>query len=238
MKLFCLPYAGGSSVIYSSWKRHINRSIDIYPIELAGRGKRYNDLFYNTMDEAVEDIYTIIEDKIKEHEEYAFFGHSMGSILVYEVCHKIQKNNIKQPCHIFFSGHGAPHIKKECDQIYHLPDEEFKKEILNLGGTPKEIFENEELANFVLPILRTDFKIIGNYEYKHEDGKLKSNITVLNGKEDELNINEIASWRNHTLGDCKIHMFRGGHFFINDNVENICNIINTTMKQVEKITLL
>lgn len=56
MKLFCIPYAGGSEVIYYKWKRYLNSSIYLEPIELKGRGKRFNEDFYENLEEAVEDI--------------------------------------------------------------------------------------------------------------------------------------------------------------------------------------
>ncbi len=40
MILFCLPYAGGSEVIYYKWKKYLNPSIQLEAIELKGRGKR------------------------------------------------------------------------------------------------------------------------------------------------------------------------------------------------------
>ncbi|MCS4470409.1 thioesterase domain-containing protein [Clostridium botulinum] len=45
MILFCLPYAGGSEAIYHKWKKYLNPSIELSPIELKGRGKRYNEIF-------------------------------------------------------------------------------------------------------------------------------------------------------------------------------------------------
>ncbi|WP_435261622.1 thioesterase domain-containing protein [Tenacibaculum sp. nBUS_03] len=38
IKLFCLPYAGGSAKsIYSKWKESLDSAIELHPVELAGR---------------------------------------------------------------------------------------------------------------------------------------------------------------------------------------------------------
>lgn len=45
MTLFCLPYAGGSGTVYYRWSNYIAPSINLYPIELKGRGKRFKETF-------------------------------------------------------------------------------------------------------------------------------------------------------------------------------------------------
>ncbi|MBI5538973.1 MAG: thioesterase, partial [Bacteroidia bacterium] len=46
MKLFCFPYAGGSSVVFNNWKSYLRYDIELRAIELAGRGKRIMDAHY------------------------------------------------------------------------------------------------------------------------------------------------------------------------------------------------
>lgn len=227
IKLFCFPYAGGTSAIYAKWRRYISKNINLCPIELAGRGQRYEAPLYNTLNEVIEDVYSIIKNDIDDN--YAFFGHSMGCLVAYELAHKIRKLGKNSPYHIFFSGKSAPHSEKVSRNIYNLPDEEFKSEILSLGGTPKEILEQQELLDIFLPILRADFKVNDTYKYIEPDKKLDCNITVINGKEDDMSLSDIVGWKQHTSGDCKIYMMDGGHFYLNDKYEDIIKIINHTL---------
>lgn len=228
MKLFCLPYAGGSSVIYSTWKNYINSNIELCPIELSGRGKRFQEPLCNTIEEIVEDVYEQIKISVNE-DTYAIFGHSMGSIIAYELTHKLQDKNKNLPKHVFFSGHKAPNIIRDEEIIYNLPDEEFKNKLIELGGTPKEFFESKELCDMFMPIIRADFKAVENYNYNRSNEQLNINFSVLYGKKEEMTMNEILQWRNHTSGETKIYPFEGDHFFINDNAKNIVNIINHTL---------
>lgn len=228
IKLFCIPYAGGSSTIYSGWKRKLDSHIELRPIELAGRGRRYDEPFYESIEAAALDIYNYIKDEVTEA-PFAFYGHSMGSLLAFEVAHLQQERQGIIPRHIFFSGHRAPHMPRR-DKITHmLPEEEFKQEILKLGGTPKDLLEEEELLELFLPLLRADFRIVENYAYGWADSKLSCDITVMNGKEDQLTLSEITEWGVHTRKKCKFIMFEGGHFFIRGNSEEIIKIINYTL---------
>lgn len=228
MILFCLPYAGGSEAIYYKWKKYLDSSIKLNPIELKGRGRRYNEIFYETLDEAVEDILKNIKDKIV-NDEYAIYGHSMGSLLAYELYYKIHTENVKMPKHIFFSGYRAPSIPRKEKQIYLLPDEEFIKEVIELGGTPQEVVDNEELLQLFTPILRNDFKMLEKYLYKEKKEKIQCDVSILNGKEDDITLEELLAWKNHGDKGFKVYNFEGNHFFINTNVENITKVINTTL---------
>lgn len=228
MILFCLPYAGGSEVIYYKWKKYLNPLIHLKSIELKGRGKRYSEIFYETLDEAVEDILTNIKDKIAD-DDYAIYGHSMGSLLAYELYYKIKERNLKKPNHIFFSGYKAPSIIRGKENTYTLPDYDFMRKVIELGGTPEELINNKELLEVFLPVIRSDFKIFENYTYKERKDKIECDVSILNGKQDSINLKEILSWRDHVCKGFKVYNFEGNHFFINDNVENITNVINNTL---------
>lgn len=228
VKLFCLPYAGGSAIIYEKWRRAIHPSIELIPIEYSGRGKRFNESLYMDLDEVVDDIYNIIKNDIDDI-PYSFFGHSMGSLVSYELSHKIKKLNHRQPAHIFFSGRSAPNHKNREKELHKLNDEDFKEELFRLEGTPREILEHSELMDIYLPILRSDFKVVEKHVYKDNLDKLDCNFTILYGKDDSMTINEIADWQMHTNGKCNFIKFPGGHFFINDHSKEIVNIINNVM---------
>lgn len=227
MILFCLPYAGGSKNVYFPWKKCLDSSIRLVPIELKGRGSRFNEDFYESLDEAVNDIFDIIKDNLM-YEDYAIFGHSMGSLLAYELYYKITKENYKAPKHIFFSGHQAPEIISN-SKIHSLPDEVFISEIMKMGGTPKEVLENKPLLDLFLPVLRNDFKIIENYQYIEKSKKIQCGISVLNGNDDIIPANGLLSWKNHSINDFELINFNGGHFFIKDDFNNVLNYVNKTL---------
>lgn len=230
IRLFCFPYAGGSAVIYSKWKPLLDPSIELYPVELAGRGRRFKQPPYDSMQEAVRDVYVQIRDLIDPNKPYALFGHSMGSLIAYELYHYIRRFRHHLPVHMFFSGRKAPHIPKQGKIIYCLPDTEFKKEIFELGGTPREVFDDEELLNIFLPILRADYKIAETYCHLPPNSLIHCDISVLHGIRDDVNVSEMNAWSEHTQKSCKLHLFDGGHFFIHSEMEKVVSIVNETLK--------
>ena len=234
MKLFCFPYAGGSAAIFNQWKKYTGHNVEIRAIELAGRGKRIHEAHYNDFNEVIEDVFSLIVDEVKNGNDYVFFGHSMGAKIAYELTQEILVRGLPGPEHIFFSGRGAPYVLGDDEKEYHkLPDEEFKEEVLKLGGTPKEFFEHPELLEVFLPLLKSDFKMAARELNGEEISPLPCDITVLLGKDEELTPEQIDSWKNYTSGDCTIHYFNGGHFFINEKVEEVVGKINNMIKLIK-----
>ena len=185
INLFCFPYAGGSSSIYSKLKHFADKNIKVTPVELAGRGQRISEPLNKNMAEVINDVYDKISTSVGE-QPFVLFGHSMGSSIVLELAQKILKNKKVEPLHLFISGRCPPILYKNCKKTYDLPDEAFIHEVYELGGTPKEVFENRELRNIFLPILRSDYKLIEEYNYIEKDEKLSCDITVFDGKEDKM----------------------------------------------------
>lgn len=232
VRIFCFPYAGGSAAIYGKWKKYLDKSIELVPVELAGRGRRISESFYDSMSQAVDDIYNIINPLIKQG-DYAFYGHSMGTIIAFELCRKIMDKGDRQPLHLFVSGRYPPDLKEESKFLSRLPDDEFFKEIFKLGGTSVGIIENKELRDIFVPILKADYRIIEEYRCINSNKKFDYDITAFTGKADsEVTYSEIEEWKKHTTGQNLVYEFEGNHFFINDKIIEITEIINSTIKSV------
>ncbi|GKX31895.1 thioesterase [Vallitalea longa] len=227
MILFSIPYAGGSATIYYKWKQYLHSSIELKPVELKGRGKRFDEELYYTFDEAVNDILFNIKDMISDSScDYAIYGHSMGSILAYELYYRICEMEIKKPRHLFFSGYQAPDIVEKKEDIHGLADDEFIEKLIEMGGMEEEVISNKELISTYLPIIRNDFKIIEAYKYKEKKEKIGCDISILYGKEDDITLEELLQWKNHSTGKFRMYDFDGDHFFINNHIEDITTIIN------------
>lgn len=231
VKLFCFPYAGGAAASYSRWRQYLDRDVDFRPIELAARGRRMREANYRNIDEAVVDVFNIIRKDLVSG-PYVLYGHSMGTMISFELAYKIRDNQLPMPQHIILSGRAAPHVPREGKRRLHdLPDDQFKKQMLEMGGTPKEFFEHPELLEVFLPLLKGDFTLTETYTHPPKNKPLDVDFTILSGKKDEDTPEELEEWRIHTSGRCDIHHFEGDHFFIHDEIEKVMGIINTVLKR-------
>jgi len=234
LKLFCFPYAGGSAMVFKIWQDYLKPAIELIPVELAGRGRRIYEPLYRNLQEALEDTFNILKPQLTGL-PYALYGHSLGGLIAYELYFKLKEQGLPEPVHMFVSGRGAPHVPRDPDRtIYHkLPDNEFRKEILELGGTPKEFFDHPELLEILLPMLKNDFRIAETYQYqeRHKNGikPLECDLTVFIGKDEEVTAEHMFGWHLHTKSLCSVHYFEGEHFFIHDHTERMVTIINNTL---------
>ena len=214
---------------YMSWKRYLDSRIDLKPIELSGRGRRFNDPLYCSADEAVKDIFDKITDEL-DGTPYAVFGHSMGTVLTYELIRKIIGQMKQEPTHVFFSGRYPPYVEVEKESIHMLPEKEFIEEINKFGGTNQELFDSKELLELFLPVLRSDYKVVEMYKHNGSILKLNCDITVLNGKYDSyINMKDVRRWQECTNKTCTFYEFEEGHFFINKYKEDVIDIINKAL---------
>lgn len=230
IKLFCLPYAGGSAqTIYTKWNDHLDSNIELRPIELTGRGARIAESLYLNIEEAIDDVLEQIRDEIINY-DYAIFGHSMGSMLTYKVLQRIDNLKLPPPIHSFFSGRRAPHCPSRKTVPYSKMNElELEKEMIELGGTPPEFFEYPELKNIFMPIIKSDFKIADSLVEKFEIVPFNYDISVFIGKEENVTREEANEWIQHTNKNCSIEYFDGGHFFLLDQMQAVIESINNCL---------
>jgi surfactin synthase thioesterase subunit len=222
-KLICIPYAGGSAAIFNKWKKKLPSKIEVLPIELAGRGTRIDEPPYESFQQALDDMH----DKLNsmELDQYSIFGHSMGAIISFALLSNLRNTGKNLPNHVFLSGMQPPNSEKNLRKKYHeLSDQKFKNKIWELGGTPKEFFQEPELLEIFLPLLRSDFKIasqdLSNYSIKN----LKTKIHVFNG-EQEIEKENLEMWKVFSK-NISISIFQGGHFFINEYTTEVLDRIN------------
>ncbi|OUL18949.1 putative thioesterase [Nostoc sp. T09] len=215
LRLFCFPYAGGSSLIFRSWPDSLPTSVEVCTVELPGRGRQMKLQPYNKIEPLVDAIASVIHPYLDI--PFAFFGHSMGGLVSFELARLLRKKYGTLPVHLFISGRRAPQIPDLEPPIHNLPELAFIEELRQLKGTPPAVLENAELMQLFLPILRADFAVLETYIYTSEP-PLECPITVFGGLQDsEVGCDELQAWQEQTKADFNLHMFPGDHFFLHSS---------------------
>ena len=212
LRLFCFPYAGGSSFIFRTWSNYLPASVEVCAIELPGRGRQMQLAPFHKMEPLVDAIASAIYPYLDK--PFAFLGHSMGGLVSFEVARFLHKQYDIHPVHLFISGRRPPHIPDLHPPIHNLPEPAFIEELRHLNGTPSTVLENAELMQLFLPILRADFAVLETYIYTPEL-PLECPLTVFGGLQDsEVSCDELQAWREQTKADFNLHIFPGDHFFM------------------------
>ncbi|MDH6351834.1 MULTISPECIES: thioesterase II family protein [Brevibacillus] len=240
MKLFCFPYAGGLPGIYYSWKSRLPPTfLEIDAFEVRPHIPQPNrDVFLPTsFYELLEDVCDRITPALAET-PFAFFGHSMGGLVAFELTRKLMQKGALLPQHLFLSASRAPHAYGKLAKTYNLPHDEFVEALRKLGGTPDDVLENQELLELFLPILRADFQAVQTYEMNPDlPRQVPVNMTVLYGTEDTIALEDIWAWRDYCQGACQFFPVSGGHFFIHHQTSSILEIIQNVLKEEKTVAI-
>jgi medium-chain acyl-[acyl-carrier-protein] hydrolase len=222
MRLFCFPYAGGSETAFRTWQKNLPDTVEVLPIQLPGRGARIKEPPLTRLAPMVQ---AISQSLLPEMElPFAFFGHSMGGLIAFELARQLRREGGPLPAHLFISAKSCP---KQVDDPYtaEISDEELIETLRTYEGTPKEVLENAELMRLLLPVIRADMELCDTYVCDPEP-PLPCPITAFGGLQDQKSGRErLEGWQNYTSGRFTLRMFPGGHFFLQTCEQTILETI-------------
>jgi len=215
LRLFCFPYAGGGALIYREWADDMPSDIEVCPVQLPGRERRLREKSFTHIEPMIEALVPALTPYFDM--PFAFFGHSMGATVGFELAGRLEKDGLPTPQHMVASARRGPQLPPEDDkQYYTLPDDEFKERLREIQGTPEQVLENEELMDLMLPLLRADFELIDTYR-PTTTPPLSCPITAMGGLgDDEVPREELEAWGEMTRRRFRLRMFPGDHFFLHE----------------------
>ena len=212
LKMFCFPYAGGTASVYRNWAGVLPPKVQVIPVEFPGRGARFWESPIVSMPSLIEALAEAIIPLLDK--PFAFFGHSMGAVIAFELARRLHREYDRRPQALFPSGRRAPQIPDTGPITYDLPKNEFVEELRRIGGTPKEVLEHVELLEIMIPLLRADFQLIQTYEYIPGD-PLRCPIIAYGGLDDDEETRDLLwEWKEQTGFRFKLQMMEGDHFFL------------------------
>ncbi|MEW2195233.1 thioesterase II family protein [Streptomyces microflavus] len=227
MKLLCLPHAGGTASRYYRWTSLVPPHIDIVPLELDGRGDRMDRGFYASFAQAVDDLTRRAVAALEPGDPFAIFGHSMGAYIALELERRLESLGFRAD-RLFLSGRGTPAYHHVLSRpARELSDQELIAGLDAYGGLPEAVARHELMLTLFLPIIRADFHLL-------EDGAksidervpVRSPLVILNGKDDaSAQQAPPGVWEALSASGVEFHSYAGGHFFIDDNLSSIIQLI-------------
>ncbi|MBW8683028.1 thioesterase II family protein [Chitinophaga rhizophila] len=212
MHIIMLPFAGGNKHSYQAITGNVP---NIHTLEYPGRGTRIREPLPVTLDLLVEDVLQQLKKTIDIHSKYMLYGHSMGALIAYLLCRKIKTLGLPMPQKLVVSGRKSPHIKRK-RFLSQLHDADFIQEVTGMGGIPDEVLQYPELMEFIIPILKGDFRVYESYQYIPGE-KLSVPIDVFYGSEEGIREEDIVGWKEESLQPVHIREMKGNHFFILDH---------------------
>lgn len=228
VRLLCFHHAGGSAASFRRWPELAPSWLGVHAIELPGRRARVSESprrDFHTLVHELSDVLAPLCDR-----PLALFGHSLGAIIAYEIARVWSVRFAKMQLALFVSGRVAPHQPPRGRQRHTLPDDELFSELGNLGGTPVEVLKHPELRPLLVEPLRADFQLDELYTPAGIT-TLRADVTAYAGSDDpEAPSSEMEPWRGATSGSFRLHVFQGGHFFIDGHAARVVADISESLE--------
>ncbi|SFL29602.1 acetyl-CoA carboxylase, carboxyl transferase, alpha subunit [Lachnospiraceae bacterium KH1T2] len=172
----------------------------------------------NKVQEAVEEMKLLSKDLIEEGiidkiipEMEQLTRESMEDYLdVYPKC-------------FYSSGAAAPCSK--CEDLSEVVNNkgEFYTLLTNYGGIDFSLFSNEDFLEVFLPTIKVDLILVSKYTDRYIR-KIKCLIVLMEGEEDKC---DISQWDIYAGSKINIVYFKGNHFFIEENINEIVKMLES-----------
>jgi len=214
LRLFCFPYAGGGSSIFHAWSRGLPPEIQVCTVQLPGRENRLLEPPFCRITPLVEKLAAVLMPHMDI--PFAFFGHSMGALIGFELARELRRLNRPGPGLLAVSAYRAPQLPLLSPPIHQLSEPEFLKQLsLRYDAIPSAIAEDRELMKLFASVLKADLAVIETYVYSRDE-PLACPISAFGGLTDrQVPREDLSAWRSQTQDSFKVRMVPGHHFFLN-----------------------
>ena len=146
---------------------------------------------------------------------FAFFGHSMGTLVAFELARHLRRQSGVEPTRLFVSAGRAPQTAARGRLMHTLPEEELLDALRRLSGIPQAVLEDKDIMRIMLPVLRADLAVYETYVYLPER-PLACSISSYGGLSDQrVSRDDLEAWRSQTSASFSLTMLAGDHFFLN-----------------------
>ena len=188
-------------------------NVEVCPVQFPGRGTRLKEPSFTRLSPLVEALAEALVPLLDK--PFAFFGHSLGALVGFELARQLRRQSGIQPVRLFVSADRAPQIPSRYGPIHALPEADFLVELGRLNGIPEKVLEDAELMQIMLPIIRADVAVYETYAYASEP-PLDCPISGFGGLQDQrVSRADLEAWREQTSAFFSLRMFPGDHFYLN-----------------------
>lgn len=221
VRLVCFPHAGGGASYFRPLAMTLSPTVEVLAVQYPGRQDRVSEPGIDDFAELADRTTAALRSTVDR--PVALFGHSMGSLLAFEVAKRLEADGVA-PLALFASakrppGHPDPELP------HSATDEELIAEIAALDGTEARLLDDEDMREMFLPALRADYQALASY--RPEPGhRLACPVVAMTGDDDSrVSVDEAALWASHTTGEFDLHVFPGGHFYLTGQWDGVGEVL-------------
>jgi len=221
LRLFCFPFGGGAASAFRLWQSKLPPSLEVWPVQFPGRESRADEPSAEDWRRLVEEMAEAIRPWLDR--PFAFYGHSMGGMLAYELTRQLRRMGAPLPQRLVVAAVLPLHTIPESflGHVEEMPDANFLQTMTERYGSPMGVFVDPQARERALRALRADVRLVNRYLHVSEP-PLEVPFSTYSGRQDaEVPPEKMERWRELVTGDFRARSFEGGHFFLFNSREAV-----------------
>ena len=222
VRLFCLPFAGGTSALYRSWAARLPDWVATVPVELPGRGALSSEAPHERLSSLVEALQAEVGPELSA--PCALFGHGMGALIAFEWIRSARRVGAAAPIVLIVSGCPPPrrvhaHVQETLAQYKaSLIDATAPRDVDGLGA---EDAPSAEEAPPGASVLDADQALLRGYRYLWER-PLTQPLFVFGGRDDgTLPEDLLRGWADETHSTFHLRTLPGDHLYLRTRPDDL-----------------
>ncbi|MER5544796.1 alpha/beta fold hydrolase [Streptomyces sp. NPDC002589] len=231
LRLVCCPHAGASASAYAALARELPEDIEVLAVEYPKRRAQSDRGGFTTIEELADLVSAALAPW--SGRPLAVYGHSMGSVVAFEVTRRLEAGG-SNVARLFVSGRRSP--SDGLGDGLPANDEEIIAELTTLGGLPPKLLEKPKFLRPILTVIRHDYRSNSSY-LAPPDAVVRTPVTFQLADSDYY-VDPAAAegWRRHTIGDFRVVHVHGGHFFLNERLPQVVEVITADLREAPTTT--
>jgi surfactin synthase thioesterase subunit len=217
-RLYIFPHTGGSADFYVPFARAFTGGTRCVAVQYPGKRAGKDLSQYTSIPDLADRLCAMLKPGEAGPGPVAFFGHSMGALLAFEVALRFEQagNPIAA---LFVSASAAPGLWPRRAELAGS-DQQLLSLISDVTGVNPEFLNNDQFAATLLPTLR-GLKAVSAYD-REPEAVVSCPIHALVAEDDGLATAELAApWEQRTTAEFDLTAFPGDHFYINTNLPEL-----------------
>ncbi|MGW7529826.1 thioesterase II family protein [Streptomyces sp. NPDC054783] len=235
LRLFVFHHSGGSHLMYRDWPSCFPADWEVQTADAPGRGPRDERPPLSDTGALLEYFLHELDSRLTGR--FAFFGHSMGGLVAYELTRRLIDLGRTPPAWLGVSARGTLHPDGDPTRRHLLSDAELRRELMAMGGTSSSVLDHDELWDLFAPTIRADLRISETWRTKPLTAPLPVPLSVFGGTRDHVapphRLDGWAAASEHFLG---LHLFDGGHFYFQDRLPEVAGRIQDDVRRALLLT--
>ncbi len=226
--LYIFPHAGGSAQYYVPFAKTFTSGVKRIAVQYPGKGGTHDLASFHSIEHLADRVFDLLpkDAGAAEGGKAAFFGHSMGALVAFEVARRFEDAG-REVSTLFVSASAAPGRIGAAD--IGESDRGLLDAVSEITGVKPELLENEEFAARILPTLR-GFKAIADYDCPPEV-TVSAPIVAYLGDDDEIaTVEKVSPWAQRTTSEFTMRQFTGHHFYLNDHLSELVGDIEAKLE--------